>query len=314
MRIVFMGTPEFAVPSLAALAESGADLAAVVTQPDRPAGRDLRLTPPPVKAWALARGLPVLQPETLKDPDARAAILRFEPDLLVVVAYGRLLPAVLLHTPPHGAINVHASLLPRYRGAAPIQWAILRGETGTGVTIMRLVREMDAGDILLQAPEPIRPDDTAGNLHDRLMALGARCLLEAVHRIRTGSAVWTPQDPARVTYAPPLSRDQARLDWTRPASECHNFIRGLNPWPVACTSFRGQICKVRRAAPDATPPQTTKSPRLPGCLSAAGQRLRVQCGDGRWLELHELQLPGRRAIGGAEFIHGVRLGEGEKFE
>ncbi len=313
MRIVFMGTPEFAVPSLAALVDAGEEVAAVVTQPDRPAGRELHLTPPPVKVWAAPRGLPVLQPATLKDPAAREAILGLKPDLLVVAAYGHLLPSVLLDTPPLGALNVHASLLPKYRGAAPIHWAIMLGEKETGISVIRLARELDAGDILLQSHEPIWPDDTAGSLHDRLMRRGARCLLEAVGLLKEGRAAWTRQDPARVTFAPALSRDQARLDWARPAPVCHDFIRGLSPWPVAFTAFRGQPCKIWRS----TPPRGEPGPGYalqPGRMLATASALRVQCGDGGWLDLLELQVPGRRVISGAEFAHGFHILEGDRFE
>ena len=313
MRIVFMGTPEFAVPSLAALVDAGEEVAAVVTQPDRPAGRDLRLTPPPVKVWAEAKGLRVLQPATLKDAAAREAIFGLKPDLLVVAAYGHILPSVLLETPPHGAINVHASLLPKYRGAAPIHWAVMLGEKETGISIIRLVRELDAGDILLQSHEPVWPDDTAGSLHDRLMRRGARCLLEAIGLLKSGRTAWTRQDPGRATYAPLLSRDQARLDWTRPARACHDFIRGLNPWPVAHSYFRGQPCKIWRSAPPRGEPGPGYAVQA-GRVTATASALRVQCGDSGWLDLLELQLPGRRVISGAEFAHGFHIQEGDRFE
>lgn len=312
MRIVFMGTPEFAVPSLAALVASGQEVAAVVTQPDRPAGRALALKPPPVKVYALARGIPVLQPETVRSAESGDAIARLAPDLLVVVAYGQILPRRLLELPRIAPLNVHASLLPRYRGAAPIQWAVINGETETGITVQRMARQLDAGDILLQAREPVDADETAGRLHDRLMDAGARCLLEALELIRNGQARFVPQDAGRVTFAPMLSREMARMDWGTPAASCHNRVRGLNPWPGAGTTFRENACKIwrtARLAPGESPPA---EPPRPGLLRLEHSRLLTQCGDGEWLEIREIQAPGRRVTSGPDFGRGLRLREGEQ--
>ncbi|HOT00732.1 MAG TPA: methionyl-tRNA formyltransferase [Acidobacteriota bacterium] len=312
MRIAFMGSSEFSVTSLAALVDTGETVAAVITQPDRPAGRGLRVTPSPVKQFATAQGLPVFQYASMKSAEAHAGLVALQPDLLVVAAYGQILPQRILDVPRIAPLNVHASLLPRYRGAAPIAWAILQGETRTGVSIMRIVRRLDAGDVLVQRPEPIRPDDTAATLHDRLKELGARCLLEALELIRAGRATYTPQDESAATYAPSLGREMARLDWTQPARETLNRIRGLNPWPVAQTTFRGQTCKIWLAEPAEAPDGDSRTVQ-PGRLRLAGRRLAVQAGDGAWLHLLELQLPGRAAVDGEAFARGARIAEGDAF-
>jgi len=312
MRIVFMGSSEFSVASLAALVDAGEAVAAVITQPDRPAGRGLKVTPSPVKQFAAAQGLPVFQFASMKGAEAHAELAALRPDLLVVAAYGQILPQRILDVPRIAPLNVHASLLPRYRGAAPIAWAILQGETRTGISIMRIVRRLDAGDVLVQQPEPIRPDDTAATLHDRLKELGARCLLEALDLIRAGRATYTPQDEREASYAPTLDRAMAPLDWTRPAGEVLNRIRGLNPWPVAQTTFRGRTCKIRLAEPAEAPAHGSQTVQ-PGRLRLAGRRLAVQAGDGGWLHLLELQLPGRAAVDGEAFARGARIAEGDAF-
>ncbi len=312
MRIVFMGSSEFSVASLAALVNAGEAVAAVITQPDRPSGRGLKVTPSPVKQFAAARGLPVFQFASMKSVEAHAELAALRPDLLVVAAYGQILPQRILDVPRIAPLNVHASLLPRYRGAAPIAWAILQGEIRTGISIMRIVRRLDAGDVLVQRPEPIRPDDTAATLHDRLKELGARSLLEALDLIRAGRATYTPQDEREASYAPTLDRAMAPLEWARPAGEVLNRIRGLNPWPVAQTTFRGRTCKIWLAEPAEAPAHDSQTVQ-PGRLQLAGRRLAVQAGDGGWLHVLELQLPGRAAVDGEAFARGARIAEGDAF-
>jgi len=310
MRIVFMGSSEFSVASLAALVDAGEAVAAVVTQPDRPAGRGLKVTPSPVTRFAAQRGLPVLQYPSMRSDDALDGLCALQPDLLVVAAYGQILPQRILDVPRIAPLNVHASLLPAYRGAAPIAWAILRGETRTGISIMRIVRRLDAGDVLLQLPAEIRSDDTAATLHDRLRELGARGLLEALGLIRAGRAAYTPQDEREASYAPTLDRAMAPLDWTRPAGEVLNRIRGLNPWPVAQTNFRGRTCKIWLAEPAARP-GAAGEPVCPGRLRLADGGLCVQTGDGGWLRLLRVQLAGRAAVDGEAFARGARIVAGD---
>lgn len=328
-RIVFMGTPEFAVPSFEALCDAGHRVVAAVTQPDRPAGRGLQPTPPAVKTAALRRGVPVQQPPTLKESAAVEAVRALAPDFLVVAAYGEILSREVLALPAVAPLNVHASLLPRFRGASPIHHAVLAGDRETGITVMRVIRKLDAGDILLQAREPIGPRDTAGTLHDRLSRLGAECIVRALSLFERGEAVFTPQDEALSTYAPQLTRETGRLDWSRSAVELDRVVRGLNPWPAAFTTFRGETVKIREAAPlesagPVTPPDlspasqdspiavpTTALP--PGMLISGRGRLLAACGGGGLLEILSLQLPGRRAVTGAEFARGARLAPGERF-
>ncbi|MBN2433166.1 MAG: methionyl-tRNA formyltransferase [Acidobacteria bacterium] len=312
MRIVFMGTPDFAVPSLSALLEAGEEVVAVVTQPDRPAGRGQKRTESPVKCFARRHDLHVLQPENIRQSSLLDHLAALEFDLLVVAAYGQILPQRLLDMPQIAPLNVHASLLPRYRGAAPIHWAVINGETETGITIMRIVYRLDAGDILCRCPETIQPEDTAGSLHDRLKIRGAECLRQALEAIRRGTATYTPQDESRVTHAPLLRREDARLDWSRPACRCHNFVRGMHPWPVAFTTFRGQNCKIHHTEPvESAPPEPLDT--RPGQLDITTGRLYVRCGDGHWLRVHRLQLPDRTPVSGTDFINGWRPREEECF-
>jgi methionyl-tRNA formyltransferase len=312
MRIVFMGTPDFAVPSLNALLETGEEVVAVVTQPDRPAGRGQKITVSPIKNVALRHRIPIFQPEKIRRSPVVDEIAGLAPDLLVVAAYGQILPQRLLDIPRIAPLNVHASLLPRYRGAAPIHWAIISGETETGITIMRIVARLDAGDIVCVCPERIRADDTAGSLHDRLKDLGAECLARALASIRRGTLACTPQDEKLATYAPQLRREDARMDWTWPLGRCHDFIRGLHPWPVAFTTFRGMNCKIHHAAPA---DQATGFPSggPAGRLDATDGRLHVRCGDGRWLRVRRLQMPDRAPVSGRDFINGWRLREEDRF-
>ncbi|MBI3779549.1 MAG: methionyl-tRNA formyltransferase, partial [candidate division NC10 bacterium] len=247
MRVVFMGTPAFAVPSLQALVGARHEICLVVTQPDRPAGRGQRVTPPPVNLAAQELGLAILQPEKVRDPAVFAALQAARPEAIVVVAYGQFLPETILALPPHGCINLHASLLPKYRGAAPIPWAIIRGETMTGATIMQIEGRLDAGPLLLQQVEPIRPRDTAGTLGERLAVVGAELLCQALELVGRGTARAVPQDESLATYAPKLTPQDARVEWARDAPALDSLIRGLLPEPGAVTRFGGRRVKVLEA-------------------------------------------------------------------
>ena len=298
MRIVFAGTPEFAVPPLSALLNSPYEICGVYTQPDRPAGRGRKLTPSPVKVLAQKAGLPVFQPETLKDEAAHAQLRNLKPDLMVVVAYGLLLPQAVIDIPPLGCINIHASLLPRWRGAAPIQRSILAGDSESGVTIMYIEPRLDAGPMLLKKSCPIGPDDTAGDLHDRLSRIGAEALLETLPSIAAGTAEPEIQDESLVTHAAKINKDDAQLDWSRPAAVLQCQVRAFNPWPVAETVYRDQILRVWRAT---VVPESRSEP--PGTLLIDGENLDVVTGQG-CLRLLEIQLPGGKRISARDFING----------
>ena len=299
MRLVFLGTPAFAVPTLESLVAAGYDVLSVVTQPDRPSGRGRRLAASPVKEAALRLGLPVYQPERMRRPDAVAVLAGLRPDIMVVVGYGQILPQTVLDIPPHGIINVHASLLPEYRGAAPVQWAIANGVTRTGVTTMRIDAGLDTGDMLLKAETGIGPEENAVELGARLAAMGATLLVETLERI--ASIVPQKQDAAQATYAPLLKKEDGLIDWRQPAQTIHNRVRGFQPWPGAYTRFRGQqlhIWKSRVAAA-----QTHKSGE-PGLLTS--HPLAIACGQGS-LEPIEVQLEGRKRITAEEFANGQRI-------
>lgn len=296
MRIVFMGTPDFAAVSLQRLLDERFDVAGVFTQPDKPKNRGMKLQPSPVKEIALANGLPVFQPEKMRDGTALAALQGLQPDILVVVAYGRILPDELLAAAPHGAINVHGSLLPKYRGAGPIQWSVIDGEPVTGVTTMYMAEGMDTGDMILKKETPIGENETYGELHDRLAVIGAKALTETIDLIEQGKAPRQPQDDALASYAPMLDKKIAKLDFERPAVELHNLIRGLSPWPVAHTTFGGKLLKVHRAVLAAgfhgQPGQVLDS-----------KRLIVGCSQGA-LELLEVQMEGGKRMKGEDFLRG----------
>lgn len=310
-RVVFFGTPEFAVPSLRALLADDITVVGVVTQPDRPQGRGLAVLPPPVKVAAREADLPVIQPASVRAADALAAIAAWEPDCLVVVAYGQILPKGLLAMPRLGAYNLHASLLPKYRGAAPINWAIMRGERETGVTVQHMVSKLDAGDIVRQVAVPIGERETAGELHDRLAEVGARLLVETLRAVFAGKATRVPQDETQATYAPLLTRDHGRIDWARPAVEIDRLIRGLNPWPVAFTSAGGRALKIWRAEPLPGAGEAAVG-AAPGQIVAAGEDgLDVVTGDGI-LRLLEVQGEGGRRMAAGEYLRGHRLQAGSR--
>lgn len=312
LRILFMGTPLFALPSLEVLHGSEHKLAAVVTRPDRPRGRGRQVTYSPVKAWALERGVAVEQPSRLKEPAFFNRLKEIEPDLIITVAFGRILPPGLLDYPPRGCINLHASLLPAYRGAAPIQRAIMAGETETGVTIIKMTQELDAGDILLQQREPVGLEDTAGSLHDRLAAKGALLLLQAVDRLSRGDLASVPQDPDRVSHAPPLRPEEEKLDWHSGTLSLHNWIRGMNPWPGAYTTFGSKRLKIWSASPLYRSPEDPAGEPSPGTvLSVNSQSITVAAADGA-LHLLEVQPEGKRRMSAGSFAAGYRLTAGAR--
>jgi len=307
-RVVFLGTPRFAVPSLAALAERET-VTLVVTNPDRPAGRGRSVAMPAVKEEALRRGLPVYQPEKARTPESVERIRAERPDLIVVVAYGQILPQTILDIPRLYCVNVHASLLPKYRGAAPINWAIARGETVTGVTIMRMDAGMDTGPMLLAREVPIGEEDTAGTMFDLLSRLGADALSEALDRLREGTLREIAQDDSRATYAPLLTKEHGAIDWTKSAREVRNLVRGMTPWPSAATVHRGKALKVLSAAGREPGKSVAASPGE--VLSVGKEGIEVACGDGTLL-LVRLQPEGGKAMSAWDYAQGHRVGKGER--
>ena len=302
MRIVFAGTPEFAAEHLKALLASQHEIIAVYTQPDRPAGRGQKLMPSPVKQLAVDNGIPVLQPPTLRNAEAQAELAALAPDLMVVVAYGLILPQVVLDIPKHGCINSHASLLPRWRGAAPIQRAVQAGDAESGVTVMRMEAGLDTGPMLLKVSTPIGADDTGGSLHDRLAELGPPAVLEAIAGLDAGTLPGEVQDDALATYAHKLNKDEARIDWNRPADELERLVRAFNPWPICHSSLAGEALKVLAA-------NLAPGKGSPGeILSASKDGLVVACGEGA-LSLTRLQLPGGKALNFSDLFNSRR----EKF-
>lgn len=304
MKLVFLGTPEFAVPSLEALVEAGHEVAAVYTQPDRPAGRKQELKPPPVKEAALRLGLEVRQPERIRHCVEELAALK--PDAMAVVGYGQILPQAIIDIPPLGILNVHASLLPRYRGAAPIQWAIANGETVTGVTIMRIDAGLDTGDIVLQESTEIGPEETAPELAARLAPMGARLLVRALEGLASGELKPVPQDHARATLAPILKREDGLIDFRWPAAKIANRARGFQPWPGAWTWWRGQRLYLWRCRP-----AEAEAPAVPGKMFSSGRRLFVACGEGSVLEVLELQPEGKKRMEAGAFLNGHRITESD---
>ncbi|MBR1781437.1 MAG: methionyl-tRNA formyltransferase [Oscillospiraceae bacterium] len=303
MRIVFMGTPDFAVPSLERLIADGHQVVGVYTQPDKPKNRGMKLTASPVKEHALAHGIPVFQPTTLKDDAVFEELCTLAPELIVVAAYGKILPKRILDCPEKGCINVHSSLLPRYRGAAPINWAILNGEDETGVTIMYMAEGLDTGDIISQRATPIDPNESVETLHDRLAALGASLLSETVVSIADGTATRRPQDDAQSNYAPMLNRELSPVDFTRSARQIHDQIRGLVPWPAACMEVEGLSLKL--FASD-LPGEESELP--PGTILGADKKgMRIVCGDGKVLRILELQAPGKKRMRAVDYLRGHPL-------
>jgi methionyl-tRNA formyltransferase len=305
MRVVYMGTPSFSVPPLAALAAAGHEVLAVVAQPDRPAGRGQALRAPATKAWASERGIPVLQPEKVRDGRLAAELAALRPDVLCVAAYGRILGRDLLELAPYGAVNVHGSLLPRHRGAAPIQWAIANGERETGISIMQMDEGLDTGDVLLQRALPIAPEDTAETLAPGLAALGGEALVAALALLAKGAIVPVKQDPAKATLARILTKEDGRVDWTRPAHDIANRLRGFSPWPGAWTTLDAKVVKVLEATPEEVPGD--EAGRAPGTAAMiTGRGLAVWCAYPTALLVRRLQLEGRAPQAAFDFANGVR--------
>ena len=316
MNIVFAGTPEFAVPTLEALRREGHEITLVVTQPDRPRGRGMKLAAPAVKTAAERLGLPVEQPKKLRGEAGRKILARHKPDAVVIVAYGEIIPGDLLSIPRHGWINLHASLLPKYRGAAPIQRAIINGETVTGVSTMQIDEGMDTGPVLLAREVPIAGEDTSETIAPKLAHTGAELMVETLTGLAEGTLTPSPQDHSQATKAPMLKKQDGRIDWSKPARQLHNLIRGVTPWPGAFTTFRGDSLRILRARATSDPPgwtgETAPSPGLLWEEKRRGEHaLYAACGGGTWLELIEVQLAGRNRVPAADFIHGLHVTSGE---
>lgn len=298
-----MGTPEFSVPSLERLIEAGHSVCGVFTQPDKPKNRGMKLLPTPVKVCAQAHGIPVYQPVKLRDGTALALIEQLDPELIVVAAYGRILPDGILAYPAKGCINVHSSLLPRYRGAAPINWAVLNGDVETGVTIMHMASELDAGDIIAQRSTPIGPNEDAQALYTRLADLGGALLVETVAAIAAGTASRTPQDGGQATLAPMLTKELSPMDWSRTAQELHNQVRGLIPWPAAVTELGGKRCKVFSTVVELAPASAPSG----AVLEAGKGGILVACGGNTALRILELQPDGGKRMKAADYLRGHPL-------
>jgi len=305
MRIVFMGTPEFAVPTLERLVAAGRGVLLVLTQPDRPKGRGGHLAPSPVKEAALRLGLPLHQPERVRRPEVVEFLRALESDAMVVVGYGQIIPQAIIDLPRLGIINVHASLLPKYRGAAPIQWAVANGETNTGVTTMRINAGLDTGDVLMKCETPIGPDEDALQLGARLAVAGADLLAKTLDALESGAATPIPQNNAEATYAPILRKEDGLIDWTLPAPAIFNRARGFLPWPGVWTWFRGQVFHVWKAQ-IAGPGEG-----ICGALIAERRRLFVQCGANTRLELMEVQQEGRKRMSAEAFLNGMHPGDSQ---
>jgi methionyl-tRNA formyltransferase len=310
MKLVFCGTPAFAVPTLSQLVAAGHSVELVVTQPDRAAGRTQELVPPPVKNLAYELGLPVVQPEKIKNNlEFRGRLEAARPDAIIVVAYGRIIPKWMIDLPPLGNLNLHASLLPKYRGAAPIQWAVANGEATTGTTTMRIDEGLDTGAILLQRELAIAPDQTAEDLFPLLAESGADLIVETLRGLEAGSIVPVHQDDSAASFAPILTREDALVDFTRSARVIYDRWRGFQPWPGAYTFFRGKKLTIHRL----TFSEGVAQPALPGSILVEGQRMFVSAGDASWLELMEIQVEGKKRLPVSEFLKGTLPSQGERF-
>ena len=302
MRIVFMGTPNFSVPCLQALLDAGHEICGVYTQPDKPKGRGYTLTPPPVKVLAQTAGIPIFQPKTLRTQEAVGQLQQLAPDVIVVVAYGRILPKEILQIPPKGYINVHASLLPAYRGAAPIQWSVLNGDAETGVTTMFMAEGLDTGDILLQDKIQIKQEETAGELQNRLSIMGANLLIQTLRQLSDIHP--HPQGKATTPYASMLDKSMSPIDWSKTAKQIHNQICGLNPWPVASTTYGGKMLKIYTAEVVAG---RNLSKMQPGTVS---KDFTVICGEGTALHITDVQPAGKKRMSASDFLRGHPLPDG----
>ena len=300
MRVVFMGTPDIAATCLKEILADGFNVVGVYTQPDRPKGRGMKMVASPVKEIALAHDLPVFQPENFREDETVEQLKALQPDVVAVVAYGRILPQRVLDLAPKGFINIHASILPQYRGSAPYQWAVLDGLEETGVTAMYLCREMDAGDMIDVSKTPIGPDETAGELLDRLAELGAKLLSKTLHRVQAGEAKATPQDASKATYAPMLDKSMCPIDWTKTAQQIHNQVRGLHPWPVATAELAGTKFKIHATA-------VLSGSGEPGkILGLSKTGLQVACGEGV-IEIRSLQAEGGKRMAAPDYFRGHPL-------
>lgn len=303
MKILFMGTPDFAVPCLDILIQKGYEVCGAVTQPDKPKGRGHKLVPPPVKAFALENNIPVYQPDSLKENALLSVLEELSPELIVVVAYGKILPEYILNFPKYGCINVHASLLPRYRGAAPIQWCVINGEKETGVTTMYMEKGLDTGDMIHKSKTEIGETETYGELHDRLSVMGAELLAETVAAIEKGDAPREKQDDSMSNYAPMISRETGRVDWNKSAEETVNLIRGCNPYPMAYTMYEDDVLKIISASVGG------ERTGVPGSISVANKKLEVVCGDGRCIIADEIQFKGGKRMTVASYLNGHTIDE-----
>ncbi len=313
MRIVFMGSPQFAIPSLERLLESHYSVVAVVTVPDKPQGRGQRVEQSPVKELALRKSIPIFQPSDLRDPEFTSQLGSLDPDLFVVVAF-RILPPAVFSIPTHGSFNLHASLLPKYRGAAPINWAIIKGESETGVTTFFLREKVDTGSVILQARVRIGEDETAGELHDKLAAVGAEIVFQTARLIELGKTTSREQDEGQVSQAPKIFKNDCRIDWTAPAQRIHNLVRGLSPTPCAWTLHNGKVIRIYRTTRTAVHSSEGIASAAPGAILVAdGEHLIVQTGDGT-VGISELQQEGRKRMSAAEFLRGYRLNSQDTFE
>jgi methionyl-tRNA formyltransferase len=314
LRIVFCGTPAFALPSLRELlAQSEFKVEGVVTQPDRPRGRGQVRSSSPVKDAAVAAGIPVYQPQKIRAEEAYEYFRNATPDVIVIIAYGQIIPARLIAIPRLGWINLHGSLLPKYRGAAPIHWAIASGETRTGLTTMQIDAGLDTGPTLLQHETEIAPDETAPQLYLRLAEAGGALMIETLRGLAGGTITPTPQDSSQATFAPPLKKEDGRIDWSLPAQKIFNRIRGFQPWPGAFTTFRAKQCAIwGKPAPSDTAARTSSLP-APGTIRASNSEVDVACGEYTTLRLEFVQLEGRKRIVAREFANGARLAPGERF-
>jgi methionyl-tRNA formyltransferase len=309
MRLIFCGTPQFAVPTLKALLHAGHDIQLVVTQPDRPSGRGMQLVAPPVKHTALEAGLPVVQPEKIKNnQEFRGKLEAIQPEAIVVVAYGRIIPKWMLDLPWYGNLNLHASLLPRYRGAAPIQWAVANGEAATGATTMRIDEGLDTGDMLLQRELPIAPDQTAEDIFPLLAEMGAPLMAETLDGLKAGTITPKRQDNAQATLAPILKREDGQIDFARPAMEIYNRWRGFQPWPGAYTHFRDKKLVLHRMIPM----ESLGEESVPGEVRVERNRFFVDCGGGSRIEVFEVQPEGKKRMTVADYLHGYQLKNGDR--
>lgn len=310
MKIIFMGTPDFSVGTLEKLIEAGHEILLVVTQPDKPKGRSKALQFPPVKEAALAQGLKVYQPKRIREPQCVEYLREYGADIAVVVAFGQILPKEILEMPKFGCVNVHASLLPKYRGASPIQWAVIQGEEVTGVTTMRMDEGVDTGDIILQQEVRLREDETGGSLFGRLSEAGAELCVKTLEAIGQGTAVFTPQDHQKATHTKMIQKQMGKLDWSRPARELECLIRGLNPWPSAYTSLQGKTLKIWKASVE----EGASGIQPPGTITEVGKDAwKVQTGQGL-LALEEVQLEGKKRMAAGAFLRGFPLEAGQKFD